>query len=313
MSKAALVKRAIRSGDDLIGDWNWRPQEDVARQLQLTKVPDYVTDNYGRFMQEQAGKAKAGDMGARDLLKAYGITRSSVNRGARLVGDDIGKGNVMRPEGYMADWLMSPAGQEYLRAAQSGKVDKAAVSDLVNRFQPFGMADTLGKDVTWAAQNSGKMAPGMGPALTGDKGEWRGFAKSMPGIGPAKSGFIASLLGRGDLPTLDARQLVLNTGEPAGKAGKYMRRMGGQGGDQAVDRLAQRQEAMNLTLPKDLQDHYQHLTHHAVWDKVGNDQTTHNDLIRAMLRGKATPAMMGTTAAAAGGAAALQKQYANQP
>jgi hypothetical protein len=313
MSKAALVKRAIRSGDDLIKDWSWRPQEDVARQIQLTEVPSYITDNYGRFMQEQAGKAKAGDLGQRDLVKAYGITRSSVNRGARLVGDDIGKGNVMRPEGYMADWLMTPAGQEYLAAAQAGKVDKAAVADLVKRFQPFGMSDTLGKDVAWAAENAGAMRPGMGAAITGDKQAWREFSKAMPGIGPAKSGFIASLLGRGDLPTLDARQLVLNTGGPAKDAGKYMRRMGGAGGDAAVDRLAQRQEAMNLTLPKDLQDHYQHLTHHAVWDKVGNDQTTHNDLIRAMMRGKATLPALGTTAAAAGGAAALQKQMSNQP
>ena len=33
---------------------------------------------------------------------------------------------------------------------------------------------------------------------------------------------------------------------------------------------------------KPMKPHYQHLAHHAVWDAVGNNQTTHDDIIRAM-------------------------------
>jgi hypothetical protein len=43
--------------------------------------------------------------------------------------------------------------------------------------------------------------------------QWREWAQSLRGIGPAKSGFVASLLGRGDQPTLDARQILLQTGK----------------------------------------------------------------------------------------------------
>jgi hypothetical protein len=66
-----------------------------------------------------------------------------------------------------------------------------------------------------------------------------------------------------------------------------MNRGKGQGGREAVDRLAARQEALGLELDPSLDPFYQHLTHHAVWDKVGNNQTTHDDLVKAMRNYKA--------------------------
>jgi len=274
---ARVAKKAAPS----IADWAWRPLQDVSKDVGLTAVPDYIQQGYGKFMQEQAGKASAGELGSRDLIKAYGITRSSVNRGAREVGDDIATGSA-RPEGYFSDWLMTPHGQAYLNDAQHGVVNDPAIADITQRFTPFGMADTLGKDLRYAATDLSPRGADLNSAITGDTAQWRDFAQSLNGIGPAKSGFIASMLGRGDLPTLDARQLVLQTGQPAKAASKFMRRGDGAGGDLAVDRLADRQSEMGLQIDPALAPFYQHLTHHAIWDSVGKSITTHDDVMRAM-------------------------------
>jgi hypothetical protein len=265
----------------IISDWRWKGKDKVKQEVGINELPSYIADNYGQFMKEQRGRADAGQLGARDLLKAYGITRSSVNRGARDISDDLAQGSV-RPEGYMAEWLLSPQGKAYLDAAEKGQVNSEAVADIQKRFAPFGMADTLANDLTYAAQQLPPINGRVNAAVTGPVDQWREFAQGLNGIGPAKSGFIASLLGRGDLPTLDARQLALHTGKPAKEASKYMRRAGGKGGDAAVDRLAERQKAMGVAMDESLNPFSQHLTHHAVWDKVGGTQTTHEDLIRAM-------------------------------
>jgi hypothetical protein len=45
--------------------------------------------------------------------------------------------------------------------------------------------------------------------------DYRDYAEQLKGIAAAKSGFVGSLLGRGDLPTFDARQIYLHTaGQP---------------------------------------------------------------------------------------------------
>lgn len=264
-----------------IADWKWRPPQDVRNEVGLSEVPDYIQNVYGQFMKEQAGKAANHELGARDLIKAYGITRSSVNRGARNMNDDLAKGET-RPEGYFAEWLLSPHGKAYLDDAENGVVNEAAIKDIRTRFAPFGMADTLAKDLKYAAESLSKVNGSTNEAIAGDKSAWRAFAQDLNGIGPSKSGFIASLLGRGDIPTFDARQIKLHTGGSGKDASKYIKRGDGAGGDAAVDRLAKRQKDMGLSLSPELEPFYQHLTHHAVWDKTAGTTTTHDDLVRAM-------------------------------
>jgi hypothetical protein len=101
------------------------------------------------------------------------------------------------------------------------------------------------------------------------------------------------MLGRGDQPTLDARQLLLQTGKPTSEAQPYLRRGSGRGAYQAVDRLADRQQRMGLEMPAELEPFRQHLTHHTLWDAYGGEKTTHADLIKAMrLAGLAPPALI---------------------
>jgi hypothetical protein len=283
------AKQATKETKSVIDDWEWRPSQQVIEEVGLTEVPEYIQSGFGNFMAGQQKRAKAGNVGIRDLIKAYTITRSSVNRSglpretATKTGMKIPKTEgLVRPEGAFSEWLGSKQGQNYLKAAERGEIDERAIADLQEKFAPFGMASVLANDMRWAVNNAPSLSDNLSEVIVGDPQTYRNVSQQLQGIGPAKSGFMGSLIGRGDFPTLDARQLRLHTGAGGSEAAKYMRRQQGLGGEQAVGRLADRQQGMNLDIDPAFDPFYQHLTHHAVWDKVANEQTTHDDIVRAM-------------------------------
>lgn len=271
--------------------WDWRPLQDVKEQLGgIPSIPGHVED-FGAFMEEMARKASGPGLSPRDLIKAYAITRSSIQRRAqdaerlRAAGLDLptGASGQVRPEGAMAEWLKGPMGQRYLDAAEVGKVDQDAVAHAQRVMKPFGL-NAEEQSLPWAAQNLSDKHKDVSDmvrrALSNDSpvAEWREFGKKLHGIGTAKAGFVASMLGRGDQPTLDARQVILQTGKPTSEARNPMKRAGFD----AVDRLAARQTALNPQMDPGLEPFRQHLTHHTIWDKAGNEETTHSDVIDAM-------------------------------
>ena len=272
-----------------IEDWKWRPLEQIKAELAMREIPDYIQKGFGEFMNEQASRAQQGAMTPRDLIKAYTIAQSSIGRGglSHATASKMGMklpntGGEVRPEGAFAEWLGSPEGQRYLDLAQKGEVDPAVIADLQYKFAPFGKQNDQAAKMAEAAHTMPAMADELNRVLVGSPEEYRDFAEKLKGIAGAKSGFIGSLLGRGDLPTLDARQLNLHTqGAPVG-VNAIMARGKGKGAREAVDRLAARQAAMGLDIDPALAAHYQHLAHHAVWDKTAGAKTTHEDLIRAM-------------------------------
>jgi hypothetical protein len=154
----------------------------------------------------------------------------------------------------------------------------------------FGNSNnTEGQGLPWAVHNlSGKnglvthlIKAGMQP--DSPVKDWRDFATSLHGIKYAKSGFLASLLGRGDQPTFDARQIALHVGRGRDDEEKrYLANAKERAGADAVDRLASRQEAMNPRLDPSMERFRQHLTHHYVWDKAENATTPHDDLMDTM-------------------------------
>ena len=279
----------------VIRDWRWLPEAEVKARVGVEAVPEHV-EKFGDYMAGMASKAKSQDLTARDLIKAFTITRSSIQRQAMdaaklrerwpdFPGPSEGK---IRPEGAFSEWLLTPVGKRYLDAAERGEVDAEAIQDVTSKLAGFGKTNDYIDAMTTAAILPGQEGVvGSMVAKAFDKpgkgfGEWRNFTKSLRGIGPAKSGFLASMLGRGDQPTLDARQIALQTGKSSAEARPYLARSSGLGATQAVDRLARRQEAMGLGLRPDLEPFRQHLTHHTLWDAAGQQQTTHEDLIRAM-------------------------------
>ena len=290
-----LVSKYQDPPSEKMKGFDWRPLKDVQESLGgLPEIPSHV-EKFGSFMDETARRAATKGLEPRDLLKAYLITRSSIQRRAQDVGRirasglDLPKGmtGTIRPEGAMGEWLMSPMGQRYLNAAERGKVDEEAVAHAQQVMKPFGLS-AESQALPWAAQNlpgrHKEVSELVARALNGksDPSEWRNFSKGLHGIGTAKAGFTASMLGRGDQPTLDARQVILQTGMPTSAAKKPM----AKAGYEAVDRLAARQTALNPKMDSGLEPFRQHLTHHAIWDKAGNEETTHDDVVNAMRNAK---------------------------
>jgi hypothetical protein len=317
-----------------IEDWAWRPLERVKAELAMREVPEYIQKGFGGFMNEQTGRAQRGAMTPRDLIKAYTIAQSSIGRGGLSHGTATktgmrlpNTGGEVRPEGSYSEWLGSPAGQRYLNTAERGEIDPDAINDLRGKFAPFGKQNDQAEKMAYAALTIPGMAEHLNEALTGSTDEYRDFAEKLKGIAGAKSGFIGSLLGRGDLPTLDARQLNLHTLPSPVGVGSIMNRGKGRGAREAVDRLASRQSAMGFDIDPGLAPHYQHLAHHAVWDKASGTETTHDDLMRAMrgyaqggdveptteqmrqeLAGREPMSALGRTAAGQAGANLIKKQ-----
>ena len=296
---AELVEKYIDPTTTKIEDWQWRPLSDVYRDTgYIEEVPAYIQDNFGQFMLDQTDRARRGEMGPRDMLKGYGIVSSSIMRGARdpesLVKSglkiyDADPGEI-RPEGAFANWLMSPLGQRYLDLGSTGVADLEAIEDIRRGFRPFGRQNELADSLKYAAEELAPRGAELNELVLGSADDWRRFTEGVDGVSAGKSGFLASMFGRGDIPTFDTRQVVLHTGLPSKLISKYMSRsIGGRpiGGYEAVDRQAARQAALELGLDPALLDKYQHLAHHAIWDRIGNERTTHKDLIRTLRPGMA--------------------------
>lgn len=278
--------------DDPIAHWHWRPLEDVRNELQLDEIPSHV-HKFGEFMDETARRAASQGLTPRDLIKAYAITRASIGRRAlpaetlreafaELPPDVTGR---VRPEGAMGHWLHTKMGQRYLDAAEAGRVDEEAIEHARNAMRRFGKDQTEPTALRWAALNlpgkEGRVSELIARAHRGQSSpeEWRGEMR-MPGIAESKAGFLASMLGRGDQPTLDARQLILHTGRPTKEAAPILSRKGAS--EAAVNRLAGRQSELKLKHDPEMSPFYQHLAHHTIWDKAAGEETTHEDLMRAL-------------------------------
>jgi len=299
LSRLKQIAEHVDAPTTKIDDWVWRPLSDVHRDTgYIEEVPAYIQDGFGQFMLDQTDRARRGEMGPRDLLKAYGITRSSVMRTARKLHDIESAGlkiydpesELIRPEGAFSSWLLSPAGQKYLDLAEQGVADTDSIEDIRRKFRVFGMQNMLADDLRYAAENLAPKGRELNEMLFAPIDDWRGFTEGIKGVSSGKSGFPASMLGRGDIGTFDAREIKGHTGMSSEDAGKYMARSRqGRpiGGYEAVDRMGDRQRAMDVRIDPALEPYYQHLVHHGNWDAFEGDQTTHNDLIRTLRPGMA--------------------------
>lgn len=278
----------------------WRDIQDVKKEIKLDALPDHVAP-FGDFMKYMARKAAVGAISPRDILKAYTITRSSVNRGAISTAKAISGGlqlpadfnePTVRPEGAFAYWLLSPLGQDYLNDAELGIVNRAAVNDAVKAMAPFGMANTLGDDMVRAVDDDiGSLGlqisyiVNKAHAGTDMVSDWQRVLDDLYGIGYAKKGFMGAMLGYGQLPTFDARQINVQV-EPESRR-DVLNALGTKRAAEVVETLSRRLDALELSMDEEYLPFKQHLVHHAVWDAVGKSETTHSDVVDAMLRASA--------------------------
>jgi len=259
----------------------------VKKEVGMDRLPaSSGAAKFGAFMRAMNDKGVT----ARDAVKAYTIVQSSFQRQAVLPKTvtkywpeaeiDSGK---QRPEDVFAMLLeKTEDGQAYLDAAEKGKFDERAARGVVERFRGFGFQNKQLEFMRLAAEQFSPIANELVSALDNmptDKFiDWT--EEKIQGIGASKTGFWATLMGRGDIPTLDSRQQKLHYGKKIAVT---------------KDRLKQhmqRQEKMALKMPKNLQPYYQTLTHHAVWDKVNDENTLHAGIKSAMLHAKASTGEM---------------------
>lgn len=272
----------------------WRPIADVAKELGVKEVAPHTYD-FARFMNDMRGKIASDGLSDRDLMKAYGITASSIGRTGRRA-DAVRRGGLpdivgdesVRPEGAFGMWLMTPHGQAFLNDAERGVVNEESLANLTKLFGKgedggagFGKQNQLADQLRLAVSTLPEHKDAIQSALlqTGHE-PLREAMMALPGINASKAGFISSLLGNGAMPTLDARQIILHTGGSTDNAAKVLGRKGAAA--RAVDELATRQEELGLQIPSEFLPNYQHLAHHTIWDKTSGTQTTHHDLIDAM-------------------------------
>jgi hypothetical protein len=279
-------------------------QDIVPRGLPL---PEHVKP-FAEYMARRAGKPATN----RDIVKAYLMTMASIQRGAvnaallrktwPTPNGPEGSG-MIRPEDAVGQLLLTPTGQHYLNAAERGQLDIQSAMVLARAFRRFGLEDQFTKALDEAPVLA-RHGDAFRKRLRGSRQDWYSFVnKSIPGVSYSKAGFIAALLGRGDIATADKRQINFWTCPPnswdmekreCAFPAVWKRRRSGQeipGQFESLrelidpvylERLNQRMRALKVTMPARYKPFYTHLAHHTFWDAIDRTKTTHADVIRAM-------------------------------
>ena len=354
MQFAALDPIRVGEPSGIFQTWKKQPQEifmrtveDARKALGLAgkrraNLPPEVR-LFGEFMVRQQNRK----LTARDIVKAYVVTMSSIQRQGIGVEKLLTKwpsgsqppvavltemslpgrpprtfeayttaikrgqsAPKVRPETYMAALLLSPVGTRYLDAAERGEFDHSAAIVLSEAHRPFGKSglDESGqpstdsrkhglyqqlRDAVLLGQRYRDVAYALRKLPAADWAKW--VKKNIKGVDTAKPGFFASLLGRGDLPTADAREIdfwwtnwrdfssqIVEDGVPKWNRDGTPKLRAPPVKTEFVLALADRLRALNVQMPLHMRRHYQHLVHHMVWDAAGGSHTTHADVVAAM-------------------------------
>lgn len=254
----------------------------------LDELPKHIRP-YADFMVRSSKRP----LRARDIVKAYVITRSSVQRQAAKYGtlcryfpelvefQRAYSTEKVRPEDAMSYLLLSKGGKRFLDKVSQGDWDYETAKsayELSAQTKCFGFSYDLLLDMRQAAALARKSDEISAALRTLSPDQWVKYVqKNIPGISGAKAGFFAALLGRGDVPTFDAREL------------KLWRKDRKSGVDvKPVDVMALRQKIARwpMRLDPEHEPFRQHLVHHALWDaypETGEPtQTTHAEVIKAL-------------------------------
>jgi len=258
----------------------------VQNALGMKQLPEHIA-KFGKFMLWRARQ----EVTPEDVVKAYTITVASIQRAAidaaklkRTWPESPFTGEV-RPEDVWAHLLVStPEGQLYVKSAANERFEADAARALTRKFAAYGRAWNMKEDVPGVlylqmagAPRLAKQAATIHTLLRhGTKQAWTRFVvDTVHGVSYAKAGFLASLLGRGDIPTADAREHDVWAPDLAAGKGRGLTH-------EYLDFIDERLQTLNVQMPEELRPFYQHLVHHAVWDKTANSETTHREIVKCM-------------------------------
>src|SRR4249920_2904162 len=91
---------------ETIGDWKWKPLHEVQDKLGLKEIPSHV-QKFGQFMDDTARRASMHGLTPRDLVKAYVITRFSMQRKQRPM-ETLKKAGLWMPNSVKPGELIRP-------------------------------------------------------------------------------------------------------------------------------------------------------------------------------------------------------------
>lgn len=301
--------RPARKGDDPYAFNPWTPEarkkrlakefmsirSNKIKEFVPSKLPEHV-EPFADYMIRAAKKPVTG----REVAKAYILTVGSMRRAAinakkvkaRWRDYPGPKSGLVRPEDVLGELLKSPAGQRYLDAAEKGRFDARAAKTLAGRFGAWGFEPTFRQQLKNAVALADD-APTINRILKkGRRSTWYNYVtKNIPGVSLAKSGFLASLMGRGDIATADARELNFWLCAPdKWNIGKHKCErplatkfdVNDLVDEDFMDVFNKKMSTLKMKMPAKYKPFRLHLTHHALWDRVGNSKTTHADIIDAM-------------------------------
>lgn len=285
-----------------------RPE--LAQEILTKDVPEHLQP-VADFIFRQRQKFLDGKMTVRDVAKAYIITVSSIQAGA--IGVDAIKASTgqtfpeyatmrgktgdiqIRPEDAVSAWLLTPDGKKALDSLeQTAKVDEKLWQPLIDLRQAYGN-NTL---KTWAFSPKSKgvnlyKIEEMARLINqtgGNPRKLEAAVQRLVGIKDAKAGFIKHLLGFGDTPTVDAREInfwltgsadISSLKTKGAEVARAAKDAGGKVRQYVVKRIGNQ--------IKDLAKRYDmdvnvgaHIVHHWLWDATSNEVTTHAVMMDAM-------------------------------
>ncbi len=259
------------------------------------ELPEHIYP-FAEYMRRAADK----EVTPREVAKAYILTVGSMRRAAINVkkvrakwrGYKGPKTGMVRPEDVLGELLKSPVGQRYLDAAEQGRFDARAARTLSKRFGVWGFEPTFHKQLKTAVTLADDASTIDRLLKRGRRSTWYNYVTNrVSGVSMAKAGFFASLMGRGDIATADARELDFWLCEPDEwhiPKGKCDRPFAAKFeasrfvDEDFMDIFNKKMSGLKMKMPAKYKPFSLHLTHHALWDKVGKSKTTHAEIIDAM-------------------------------
>lgn len=278
--------------------------------------PEYLRP-VAQFITDQRQKLANGQMTRRDVMKAYAMTIASQGSGARaveVIANNVAKDGVrfrpskdfttadkkgraaIRPEEAAAYWLGTDAGQKALDNFEAGRfspddwkelvaIRKAYGDDRFNNLGAFNPDNIRTMDKVLADLNASRA----------DTGRVMDAVQQLRGIKTGKKGFIAHLLGIGDVPTIDAVEINFwltgkaDIGKLNTRKATLARSVKESISDRRVSqemfrRIDQRINALRDEVPGGAsisQEVWSHVMHHWLWDKSKGIETTHEGMYRA--------------------------------
>jgi hypothetical protein len=278
--------------------------------------PEYLRP-VAQFITDQRQKLANGQITRRDVMKAYAMTIASQGSGARaveVIANNVAKDGVrfrpskdfttadkkgraaIRPEEAAAYWLGTDAGQKALDNFEAGRfspddwkelvaIRKAYGDDRFNNLGAFNPDNIRTMDKVLADLNASRA----------DTGKVMDAVQRLRGIKTGKKGFIAHLLGIGDVPTIDAVEINFwltgkaDIGKLNTRKATLARSVKESISDRRVSqemfrRIDQRINALRDEVPGGANispEVWSHVMHHWLWDKSKGIETTHEGMYRA--------------------------------